>query len=193
MPVNARLHVELEALSATPMDAATAVRLHALWEKVITHAHARQMIATHATVDAVRDGLLQPASNEEADMLAAQELACATHKTKKRWKVDQNPDGSETWTSHLGFSYTVRPRHFPLPDPLPLEDEPPQEIADRLPVTFDPDPPRDDDPLPSPPRPGFEEYEAMERALDELDAMGVSFREWCDKYYDEARATKLVA
>ncbi|HVX68292.1 MAG TPA: DUF222 domain-containing protein, partial [Mycobacteriales bacterium] len=79
MPVDARLHVVLESLSAEPMDAATAVRVHALWGKVIAHTQARQMIATHATVDAVRDGLVQPESPEEADLLAAQELACATH------------------------------------------------------------------------------------------------------------------
>ena len=44
MPVDARLHVVLESLSAEPMDAATAVRVHALWGKVIAHTQARQMI-----------------------------------------------------------------------------------------------------------------------------------------------------
>jgi hypothetical protein len=485
MPVGARLYVELEALSAAPMDAATAVRVHALWGRVIAHAQARQMVATQATVDGVRDGLWQPRSGDEADMLAAQELACATRvpyptarsqvgfvqrvgesmpqawealdrgevslphvkaveratqhcapriveavdavvigravergwtpgetarharrlvlqldpegaadretaaraeadvqfhplpdavaalnahgdallarqvfdavnataeemgrdgddrpvgvrrfhalanavlgepddtalrasrggevialgqistllgaddhpgelvgygpvsaemlrriaadhrlrrlltdpldghvvdlgrrayapsdrlrkavqatyptctapgcarpavhceidhrteflrgghtsqcnlkplcklhhelKTKKRWKVDCNPDGSETWTSYLGFTYVVRPRHFPLPDPPPIDDEPHVDIADRLPDASDPDPPHHDDPPPEPPPLQPEEYEAMERALDELDAIGITFREWCDKYYDEARLTKLVA
>lgn len=114
-------------------------------------------------------------------------------KTKKRWKVDQNPDGSETWTSYLGFTYTVRPRRFPLPDPPPIDDEPSIEIADRLPETFDPDPPRREEPLPDAPSLTDEQYEAMEHALDTLDAFGMSFREWCDRYYDEARATGLVA
>jgi hypothetical protein len=38
-----------------------------------------------------------------------------------------------------------------------------------------------------------EQYEEMERAIDVLDAFDISFREWCDRYYDEARATGLVA
>jgi hypothetical protein len=33
----------------------------------------------------------------------------------------------------------------------------------------------------------------MEEALDYLDLFDISFREWCDKHYDEARATGLVA
>ncbi|HVT64136.1 MAG TPA: DUF222 domain-containing protein [Mycobacteriales bacterium] len=484
LPVGARLHLELESLSAMPMDAETTVRVHALWGKVVTHAQARQMIATYATLDAVRDGLVQPQSNEEADMLAAQELACATHlpystartqldfvrrvsealpeswqaidrgdlslqhlkavdrathnctpqiaeavdakviplaiergwtpsethkaarklvltidakgaaereeiarseadvqffpqpdgvatiwstgdavlsrqvydavnhtaeamgragddrpvgvrrfhalvnavlggadasavnrlqgevlatgqistllgdddqpgelvgygpisadhlrrithdhrlrrlltdplngevvdlgrhayapsarlrkavqasnptctapgccrpaidcetdhrteflrgggtdqgnlkplckmhhqlKTKKLWKVDDNGDGTETWTSYLGLRYTVKPRHFPLPDPPPIDDEPPLEIADRLPHAFDPDPPCEDDPLPEPPPLGPEELEAMEHALDQLDAWGDTFEAWCNRHYDEARATGLVA
>ncbi|HVT22961.1 MAG TPA: hypothetical protein VHE57_16405 [Mycobacteriales bacterium] len=121
---------------------------------------------------------------------------CKLHhelKTKKLWKVDHNPDGSETWTSYLGFTYTRRPPHFPLPDPPPIDDEPPLDIADRLPDAADPDPPRADEPLPEPPRLTEEQYEEMEEALDYLDLFDISFREWCDKHYDEARATGLVA
>ncbi|MGN6473825.1 MAG: hypothetical protein ACTHK4_09295 [Mycobacteriales bacterium] len=79
MPVGASLYAELEALAIEPIDAATAVRLHALWGKVIAHSQARQMMASHDTVNAVRDSLLQPASVDEAELLSAQELACATH------------------------------------------------------------------------------------------------------------------
>jgi hypothetical protein len=121
---------------------------------------------------------------------------CKLHhelKTKKLWQVDVNPDGSETWTSYLGFTYTVRPRHLALPDPPPIEAEPPLEIADRLPETFDPDPPSADDPLPEPPPLRPDELEAMEHALDQLDAWGDTFEAWCNRYYDEARATGLVA
>jgi hypothetical protein len=121
---------------------------------------------------------------------------CKMHhdmKTRKRWRVDVNPDGSETWTSHLGFTYVTWPNRFPLPDPMPVEDEPPAEIADRLPDRFDPDPPGDADVLPEPPPLTDDEYEAMERAVDTLDAFGISFRQWCDRYYDEARRTGLVA
>ncbi|HEX3706275.1 MAG TPA: hypothetical protein VHV76_06560 [Mycobacteriales bacterium] len=47
---------------------------------------------------------------------------CKMHhqmKTKKWWKVDVNPDGSEAWTSYLGRTYIKKPRHFLLPEPLP--------------------------------------------------------------------------
>jgi hypothetical protein len=121
---------------------------------------------------------------------------CKMHhdmKTKKWWKVDQNPDGSETWTSYLGFKYTKKPSYFPLPDPPPIDDEAPIEIADRLPDAFDPDPPRDDEPLPEPASLTEEQYEAMAESLAILDAMELSFRQWCDKHYDEARLTGLVA
>jgi hypothetical protein len=33
----------------------------------------------------------------------------------------------------------------------------------------------------------------MEHALDQLDAWGDTFEAWCNRYYDEARATGLVA
>jgi Domain of unknown function (DUF222) len=122
---------------------------------------------------------------------------CKMHhqmKTKGRWRVDQNPDGSETWTSYLGHTYTENPWHFELPDPLPAEDDPPEDIADQLPVTlFDPYPPIDDASLPTPPALSEEEYEEMSQALDVLNAMDLTFRQWVDKYYDEARSTGLVA
>ncbi|HVT22685.1 MAG TPA: DUF222 domain-containing protein, partial [Mycobacteriales bacterium] len=88
---------------------------------------------------------------------------CKMHhdlKTRKRWKVDQNPDGSETWTSHLGFTYTVKPKHLPLPDPPPLRDD---------------------------------ELETLEHALTQLHAWGDTFENWCNRHYDEARRTGLVA
>ncbi|HWC33894.1 MAG TPA: hypothetical protein VG650_03600 [Mycobacteriales bacterium] len=121
---------------------------------------------------------------------------CKLHhdlKTRKLWKVDDNGDGTETWTSYLGFTYTVRPKHFPLPDPPPIEDEPPIEIADRLPETFDPDPPLEAEPLPEPPPLQPDEVEALEHALDQLHAFGMNFEQWCNRYYDEARKTGLVA
>ena len=121
---------------------------------------------------------------------------CKLHhemKTKKYWKVDCNPDGTETWTSPLGFTHTKKPRHFPLPDPLPAEDEPPAEIADRLPSTFDQDPPYPDEPSLEAPPITEEQYEELDHALDTLDAFGMTFRDWCDRHYDEARRTGLVA
>jgi hypothetical protein len=121
---------------------------------------------------------------------------CKMHhqmKTKKRWKVDVNPDGTETHTSYLGYTYTKQPSYFPLPDPLPVEDEPPAEIADRLPEAFDPDPPCSDEPLPESPALTEEQYETMARAVDMLDAFGETFQQWCDRHYDQARAVDLVA
>lgn len=114
-------------------------------------------------------------------------------RARKLWRVDVNPDGSETWTSYLGFTHIKRRNVFPLPDPPPADDEPPADIADRLPEAFDPDPPCPDEPLPEAPPLTDDQYEEMERALDSLDAFGISFRQWCDRYYDEARATGLVA
>ncbi|HEX3900919.1 MAG TPA: DUF222 domain-containing protein [Mycobacteriales bacterium] len=122
---------------------------------------------------------------------------CKMHhqmKTKGRWKVDQNPDGSETWTSYVGRTYTKKPRHFDLPEPLAPEQEPPDDIVDRLPVElFDPNPPVGQTPLPEPPPLTDEEYEEVARALDTLAVMDLTFREWVDKHFDEARATGLVA
>ncbi|HVU61055.1 MAG TPA: DUF222 domain-containing protein [Mycobacteriales bacterium] len=120
---------------------------------------------------------------------------CLMHhqmKTKKRWKVDLNPDGSETWTSYLGFTYTRKPNWFPLPEPLELDDQPPDHIDERIP-DHTPDPPDPDEPLPEPPPLTHEQYEEMEHALDTLHAFGETFQQWCDRHYDQARATGLVA
>jgi Domain of unknown function (DUF222) len=122
---------------------------------------------------------------------------CKMHhqlKTKGRWRVDQHLDGSETWTSYLGFTYSKRPKEFDLPEPLAAEDDPPEEVADRLPVElFDPDPPIDQTPLPAPPALTEEQYAQMSQAMDFLNAIDLTFKQWCDKHYDEARATGLVA
>lgn len=121
---------------------------------------------------------------------------CKLHhdlKTKKLWHVDVNPDGTETWISFLGHRYTKHPAWFPLPEPLVVEPEPPEEIADGLPLFADPDPPDPDEPLPVPPALTDAEYEEMARAVDLLDAFGETFRQWCDRHYDEARVTGLVA
>ena len=121
---------------------------------------------------------------------------CKMHhqlKTKKRWTVDVNPDGSETWTSYLGITHTKKPAWFPLPEPLePDNDIPDDENLEWTPL-FDPNPPHPDEPLPAPPPLTDEQYEEMEHALDTLDAFGISFRQWCDQYYEQARATGLVA
>jgi hypothetical protein len=165
----------------------------------------RAMQATHPTCTMV--GCSRPAHSCEADHrderhdggrtdLANLQPLCKMHhqmKTKKRWRVDVNPDGTQSWTSYLGRTYTKKSNYFTLPEPLPADDEPPDEIADRLPAASDPDPPHPDEPLPEPPPLTDEQLEEFEHALDTLDAFGETFRQWCDRYYDEARATGLVA
>jgi hypothetical protein len=50
---------------------------------------------------------------------------CRTHhnlKTHRLWCVDMYPDGSETWTSHLGFRYTKPPPRQPVADLDPPDD-----------------------------------------------------------------------
>ncbi len=51
---------------------------------------------------------------------------CRTHhnlKTEKLWRVDRHPDGSETWTSRFGYSYTRAAPVQPVTDLNP-PDEP---------------------------------------------------------------------
>jgi Domain of unknown function (DUF222) len=81
-----------------------------------------------------------------------------TLKTRKLWHVNIEPDGTETWTSALGFTHTTRPASYQL-EPLepPGEDEIPENIDDRLPEHC-PDPPGIDDPLPEPSTITLEEY-----------------------------------
>lgn len=126
---------------------------------------------------------------------------CRRHhnlKTRRFWRIDQLPDGTEIWTSPLGRSYRKRHPSYPagLIQPVDDDEEIPQHVADRLPAT-DPDPPWaiDDDgiPLPEPPPLTDEELQEFEWAIDMLDAWGSSFREFANKYYDEARTVGLVA
>ncbi|HEX3907641.1 MAG TPA: DUF222 domain-containing protein [Mycobacteriales bacterium] len=50
---------------------------------------------------------------------------CRTHhnlKTEKLWRVDRHPDGSETWTSRFGYSYTRAAPVQPVTDLTPPDD-----------------------------------------------------------------------
>jgi hypothetical protein len=86
---------------------------------------------------------------------------CRRHhnlKTRKSWRYDVNPDGSVTWTSAAGFSYTKPAHRYPLePDEPPDQDHLPDEPDDIL-LQSDPDPPRADDPLPEAPTITLEEF-----------------------------------
>jgi hypothetical protein len=82
---------------------------------------------------------------------------CRTHhnlKTERFWCVDMHPDGSETWTSHLGFRYTKRPHRQavadldPPEDPYPTVDCPGIHDADDVSDSADDEiPPGDPPPL----------------------------------------------
>jgi hypothetical protein len=95
---------------------------------------------------------------------------CRRHhnlKTLKLWTVDVHPDGSETWTSALGFSYRKPPATYPteLLDPPPfdlLEDPDPYQLREA-----DPDPPTETVPLPEPPPITDTEYEAFTDAIEQ--------------------------
>ncbi|HWC34876.1 MAG TPA: DUF222 domain-containing protein [Mycobacteriales bacterium] len=78
MPVGGALASALVALRSLQMDGYAAVRVHALWSKVIAWAAAQQMIATNDCVSGVRGLVGPPDDPHEAYVLAAQEIACAT-------------------------------------------------------------------------------------------------------------------
>jgi hypothetical protein len=129
---------------------------------------------------------------------------CKLHhelKTRKRWRVDVNPDGSETWTSALGFVYTKRPAAFPVEVLAPPDDEVPEDFANVIPINPHAPPPGqcaedftyEGIPLPTEPPPlTDEEVDELDTALDTLQLMGLSFREYANRIWDEARAVGLV-
>lgn len=128
---------------------------------------------------------------------------CRRHhnlKTKKFWRIDQLPDGTEIWTSPLGATYKKRHPNYPVGYIKPLEDEDedeiPEAVANRIPHS-DSDPPWaiDDDgiPLPEPPELNDEELLEFEYQLDLLRVFGSNFIDYANKYYDEARAVGLIA
>jgi hypothetical protein len=125
---------------------------------------------------------------------------CRRHhnlKTKRYWRIDQMPDGTEVWTSPLGRQFTKRHPTYPdgLIQPLDDEDDLPEDVAYRLPEA-DPDPPRDADGIPYPTEPPpltAEELEEFEQALDIYRAFGAAFINNANQHYDEARALGLIA
>ncbi|HWA67105.1 MAG TPA: DUF222 domain-containing protein [Mycobacteriales bacterium] len=76
MPVGASMAAGLVALRAAPIDARSAVRVHALWGKLIAWATAQQMIATSDCVRGVRE--FYPYVLGDEHILAANEIAAAT-------------------------------------------------------------------------------------------------------------------
>jgi hypothetical protein len=126
---------------------------------------------------------------------------CRRHhnlKTQKHWRVDQLPDGTEIWTSPLGFTYRKRMPTYPVGhiEPLDDEDEIPEPVANRIPHS-ESDPPwaTDDDgiPLPEPPPLTDEELQEFEYQLDLLAAFGTNFIDYANNHYDQARTLGLIA
>jgi hypothetical protein len=156
-------------------------------------------------------GCCRPASDCDADhrvdwaeggatSTANLQPLCRRHhnlKTKRFWRVDQQPDGSEIWTSPLGYCYRKRYPDYPvgLIEPQPEDEDLPEEVANRLPDT-DPDPPwavdYDGIPLPDPPPLTAEELEDFEHALALLACFGTNFIDYANTHYDYARTLALV-
>jgi hypothetical protein len=97
---------------------------------------------------------------------------CRTHhnlKTLKQWHVDIHPDGTETWTSRYGYTYTTPPARQPVVTLVPPEDPYPgvecPGISEPTPADLglldDDIPPGDPPPLDN------EDREHAERIIDE--------------------------
>jgi Domain of unknown function (DUF222) len=118
---------------------------------------------------------------------------CRMHhnlKTRKLWHVDIHPDGTETWTSALGFTYTKKPghRHLDPLEPPDDHDDLPASVGDMIPE-HDPDPPYpaeaelDQTPPPLDDHQYLEFYNAIEN----------SFGTFADRAYDTLRKAGLIA
>lgn len=95
---------------------------------------------------------------------------CRMHhnlKTNRLWTVELNPDGTESWTSALGFRYTKPAATYPVESLEPPEEINVPESGSYGSREADPDPPLVDDPLPEPPPITDEEYEAFTDALEQ--------------------------
>ncbi|HEX3822918.1 MAG TPA: DUF222 domain-containing protein [Mycobacteriales bacterium] len=110
------------------------------------------------------------------------------HKTRKHWRAAIAPDGTETWTSALGYTYRTRPghRHLPPLDPPDDLDELPATILEIVPE-HDPDPPypSERDLIPPP----LDDWQYREF----VDAYENSFGAFADRAYDTLRAAGLIA
>ena len=84
MPVDGQLASALAALRTMQMDGYAAVRVHALWSKVISWATAQQMIATNDAISGIRGLVGPPDDLNEPYRIAAQEIANATAITRSR-------------------------------------------------------------------------------------------------------------
>jgi Domain of unknown function (DUF222) len=118
---------------------------------------------------------------------------CRMHhnlKTRKLWHVDLHPDGSETWTSALGFTYLKKPghRHLEPLEPPDDQDDLPASVGDVIPE-HDPDPPYpvDIDIDLTPPPLTDEEY------LEFYNTIENSFGTFADRAYDTLRNAGLIA
>jgi hypothetical protein len=114
---------------------------------------------------------------------------CRMHhnlKTRKLCHVDINADGTEIWTSALGFRYTKSAATYPLELLEPPEDEPIPEQRDTIPESA-PDPPFPDEPLPTPPPLTDCEYDAV------LDALDRNFGSYAERVCDTLRSVDLIA
>lgn len=117
-------------------------------------------------------------------------LMCPMHhdiKTRKAWRVDIEPDGTEVFTSALGFQYHRPPATYPIDLPDPPDQTDPPDLVDP------PDPPDRTDPrdpvdlFPQPPPLNEEEYTEVRTALND------SFGNYAARVYDVLRQAELVS
>jgi hypothetical protein len=137
----------------------------------------------HCTARNHRD----PANGGPTDASNLHSLCRMHHnlKTDKLWHVDINPDGSEDWTSALGFVYRKPTASYPIELLEPPDDADLPEQSDTIPE-HDPDPPYPDEPFPTPPALTDEEFEEFTSALDR------GWGEFADRAYDTLRAAGLI-
>jgi Domain of unknown function (DUF222) len=138
----------------------------------------------HCTARNHRD----PANGGRTDAVNLHSLCRMHHnlKTNKLWHVDINPDGTEVWTSALGFVYRKPASTYPIDLLEPPDDVDLAAQTDAIPE-HDPDPPSADDPLPTPPWLTDEEYKEF------VDAIDRGFGAFADRAYDTLRLAGLIA
>jgi Domain of unknown function (DUF222)/HNH endonuclease len=125
------------------------------------------------------------------------QVLCRRHhtlKTRRIWRIDHNPDGTQTWTTAVGFTHT-RPAASTPAELLQPPDEPipPEYVDNRLPEPGENGPPpmRADDPLPESPTITLEQYLSFSDDLERhaFHVANTSYDRWYRDNQDLSLAT----
>jgi hypothetical protein len=137
----------------------------------------------HCTARNHRD----PANGGRTDAVNLHSLCRMHHnlKTAKLWHVNINPDGSETWTSALGFVFHKPAANYPIELLVPPEETDLPEQFDTIPE-HDPDPPFADDEFPTPPSLTDDELKEFTDAIDR------GFGAFAERAYDVLCSAGLI-